>query len=112
MDISVAIDKPSNRQVMVSPRPALSSSEFERQYEKLPANSSSTLDFIKDARRLACKDFSWKTYILSFLPILSWLTKYNWKSNFINDLVAGFTVAVMHIPQVKTLSFLYLGEKL
>lgn len=112
MDISVSIDKPSNRQVMVSRRPALSSSEFEKQYEKLPANSSSSLDFIKDAGWLAWKDFNFKTYIFSFLPILYWLPKYPWKSNFINDLVAGFTVAVMHIPQVKTLSFLYLGEKL
>ena len=88
-----------DRQV-ISSRPALSSREFENKYDKIPANSSSTLDFIKDARRLACKDFNFKVYILSFLPILSWLPKYNWKSNLINDLVAGFTVAVMHIPQV------------
>ena len=98
MNTNVSIDKPLNRQINLS-RPALSSSEFEKHYDKLPANSSSSLDFIKDASRLACKDFNFKVYILSFLPILSWLPKYNWKSNFINDLVAGFTVAVMHIPQ-------------
>ena len=111
MDISIAIDKSSNRQGILS-RPVLSSSEFDTNYEKLPANSSSSLDFIKDATRLAFKDFTWKTYFLSFLPILSWLPKYNWKSNSINDLVAGFTVAVMHIPQVNFLIFLYLAEKL
>lgn len=82
-------------------RPALSSSEFDNRYHRLPANPSSSVDFIKDAGRLAYKDFNWKTYIFSFLPILSWLPNYNWKTNFINDLVAGFTVAVMHIPQVK-----------
>jgi len=86
------------RHVTVS-RPALSPSEWDDRYHRQPKSPSSPLGFCRDAGRLACKDFNWKTYILSFLPILSWLPNYNWKSNFVNDLVAGFTVAVMHIPQ-------------
>jgi MFS superfamily sulfate permease-like transporter len=34
------------------------------------------------------------------VPILSWLPKYDWKKNILYDVIAGFTVAIMHIPQV------------
>ena len=81
-------------------RPALSSSDWDDRYHRVSDQPSSTGSLIKDFGRLTCKDFNWKTFFLSFLPIVSWLPKYNWKTNFINDLVAGFTVAVMHIPQV------------
>lgn len=37
--------------------------------------------------------------IVSLFPILDWLPKYEWKKNIINDIVSGFTVAIMHIPQ-------------
>lgn len=43
--------------------------------------------------------FSCKHYLLSLVPIVSWLPRYKWKKDLPNDLVAGFTVAVMHIPQ-------------
>jgi hypothetical protein len=37
--------------------------------------------------------------ILSLFPALVWLPKYDWKTNITSDIVAGVTVAVMHIPQ-------------
>ena len=37
--------------------------------------------------------------IFKLVPILSWLPKYKWKENFANDLVSGFTVGVMQVPQ-------------
>jgi hypothetical protein len=42
--------------------------------------------------------------ILSLFPILVWLPKYNWKENIVGDVVSGFTVAIMHIPQGKNTS--------
>lgn len=36
---------------------------------------------------------------LSVFPIFSWLSRYNIKTDLIADLIAGFTVGVMHIPQ-------------
>jgi hypothetical protein len=39
--------------------------------------------------------------ILSLFPALIWLPKYQWKDNIVSDIVSGFTVAIMHIPQGK-----------
>ena len=39
--------------------------------------------------------------LFRIVPIIQWLPKYKWKQDFINDLMAGFTVAVMHVPQGK-----------
>lgn len=44
--------------------------------------------------------------VLSLFPALVWLPTYEWKKNIISDIVAGFTVAVMHIPQGMAYSLL------
>lgn len=36
--------------------------------------------------------------LTNFLPILKWLPKYSFRRDFTGDLIAGLTVAVMHIP--------------
>ena len=33
------------------------------------------------------------------MPVLSWLPKYSFRDNISGDLIAGLTVAIMHIPQ-------------
>lgn len=33
------------------------------------------------------------------IPLADWLPSYDWKNNVLGDIVAGITVAVMHIPQ-------------
>jgi hypothetical protein len=42
--------------------------------------------------------------IVSLFPAFLWLPKYEWKENVVSDIVAGFTVAIMHIPQGKSAS--------
>jgi len=44
--------------------------------------------------------------VLSLFPALVWLPKYDWKKNITSDIVAGFTVAIMHIPQGMAYSLL------
>jgi len=43
--------------------------------------------------------FSPLTFLTKLVPILSWLPRYEWRKDAVNDLVSGFTVAIMHIPQ-------------
>ncbi|KAK9310456.1 hypothetical protein QLX08_000212 [Tetragonisca angustula] len=33
------------------------------------------------------------------IPLIGWLSTYNWKRDMLGDVIAGITVAVMHIPQ-------------
>ncbi|XP_015586101.1 solute carrier family 26 member 10 [Cephus cinctus] len=55
-----------------------------------------------------CKSFELQDFLKKSIPIIDWLPKYNWKENIMGDLVAGFTVAVMHIPQ--GMSYALLGN--
>jgi len=43
--------------------------------------------------------FSCLGFLLSLIPIISWLPRYKWRKDLPYDIVSGFTVAVMHIPQ-------------
>jgi len=45
------------------------------------------------------KSTDWGAYLMSTIPAIKWLSKYNWKKDTLPDIIAGLTVAVMHIPQ-------------
>ncbi len=45
------------------------------------------------------RSVTWKQVLLNLFPILTWLPKYNIKDDLANDVAAGFTVAVMQVPQ-------------
>lgn len=47
----------------------------------------------------SCKNCNPGKFLLNSIPVLRWLPKYKWKTELVNDLIAGFTVAIMHIPQ-------------
>jgi hypothetical protein len=40
--------------------------------------------------------------VVGFLPILTWLPRYRWRTDLINDVIGGLTVGIMHVPQGKT----------
>lgn len=42
--------------------------------------------------------WSFSAMFTGIIPILQWLPKYSMKRDFLGDVLAGFTVAVMHIP--------------
>lgn len=41
----------------------------------------------------------WRACIVSTVPAVKWLSKYNWRKDILPDIISGLTVAVMHIPQ-------------
>ncbi|XP_011695712.1 PREDICTED: solute carrier family 26 member 10-like isoform X4 [Wasmannia auropunctata] len=46
-----------------------------------------------------CKSIKPISFIKNTIPLIDWLSSYDWKTNILGDIVAGITVAVMHIPQ-------------
>lgn len=46
-----------------------------------------------------CSGKCLKNAIISKVPILSWLPEYSPRQSLMGDLIAGVTVAIMHIPQ-------------
>uniref|UniRef100_A0AC34Q3B6 STAS domain-containing protein n=1 Tax=Panagrolaimus sp. JU765 TaxID=591449 RepID=A0AC34Q3B6_9BILA len=59
-------------------------------------------NFLRFTRRYWKPFISVKSYLktlLSFLPILEWLPKYNWKEDLTCDIMGGITSGVMHVPQ-------------
>ena len=78
-------------------RPAMTSAEYSQAYHQLPnppGECEQTFRALKDQ----CSMIS-LSFLQSLIPALTWLPGYQWKRNGISDLVSGFTVAIMHIPQ-------------
>lgn len=46
-----------------------------------------------------CRSIKPVALLKKTIPLVDWLSSYDWKSNILGDIVAGITVAVMHIPQ-------------
>jgi len=46
-----------------------------------------------------CKNIKSVALLKKTIPLIDWLSSYDWKNNISGDIVAGITVAVMHIPQ-------------
>lgn len=70
---------------------------FEQSHFPVPESLKSYLD--KD--RIKTRPKSWKKFFNRYLPVTDWLFNYNIKNDLVADIIAGFTVAIMHIPQGK-----------
>ncbi|RXN30893.1 solute carrier family 26 member 6-like protein [Labeo rohita] len=46
-----------------------------------------------------CSVGQWKVWILTWIPLLSWIPKYSVRENGLGDLVSGISVGIMHLPQ-------------
>ncbi|KAI1290752.1 Prestin [Halotydeus destructor] len=54
---------------------------------------------IAESAEKSIHDFRPLVWLLNLFPILSWMRTYNVKNCLVADVVMGFTVAVLHIPQ-------------
>lgn len=43
--------------------------------------------------------FKFSTFLLRLFPLFDWIRHYYWKDDLLNDITAGLTVGVMHLPQ-------------
>ena len=86
-----------NRRILID-RKALDQRGLNERFQFEPPQKSRS-NFRKNSREKNqfCAKF-WRV-LLSVVPILEWLPKYQWKRDFPSDLSAGIAVAVMHIPQ-------------
>ena len=87
-------------------RQRLDEARFERQF--LPASRTTLVNQLKkmvtppepvlSALKPPLSRKEWKQFVLVHLPILSWVWSYR-PAFLFGDIIAGITVAIMHIPQ-------------
>ncbi|VDP16408.1 unnamed protein product [Heligmosomoides polygyrus] len=83
--------------------------EFDRrfQYER-PHHGTTTLMRVASFTQKFWRPFTSPTNfartIVSFLPILNWLPRYELKTNLLHDVIGGLTVGIMHVPQGRILA--------
>ncbi len=66
---------------------------------------------IRHMKKNHCRK-SFRQLLLQLIPILSWLPKYKWREDLLGDSVAGFTTAVLQVPQgLLTLTVFHLERK-
>lgn len=62
-------------------------------------NTNGDVDLEATAKRKKVSKLKWSD-VKTVVPAIDWLfTNYNWSDDFFKDFVAGFTVAVLNIPQ-------------
>uniref|UniRef100_H2YQA7 SLC26A/SulP transporter domain-containing protein n=1 Tax=Ciona savignyi TaxID=51511 RepID=H2YQA7_CIOSA len=82
--------------VLIS-RPAYSNSAFKQTYERIDKTNLDVCTRLKRWFRLQMHCSFWGI-LVNFLPVLGWLPKYK-KKYVVGDLIAGWTVGIIRIPQ-------------
>jgi len=80
-------------------RDVLNLDDFSKKFHFQRRPSDSCKHRLKEYYKNTLSHFSFLEWITSLVPLMGWLPKYNVRADLVNDIVAGFTVAIMHIPQ-------------
>ncbi|XP_015122144.1 solute carrier family 26 member 10 isoform X1 [Diachasma alloeum] len=87
-------DEMTNSPELVVRRPVYQQEDLDRVCNYTPPRNK-----LKERWRKKYRDFNFKRNLKKTVPICDWLSTYDWRENILGDVAAGFTVAVMHIPQ-------------
>ncbi|NWI87452.1 S26A6 protein, partial [Pitta sordida] len=77
-------------------REVLSEAELEEVAHRKPPTKSSLHDCLRKTR---CSSSAAKSLLFRFLPFLRWLPRYPVKDWLVGDIISGFSVGIMHLPQ-------------
>ncbi|NXH40122.1 S26A6 protein, partial [Dicaeum eximium] len=79
-----------------APREVLSEAELEEVAQRKPPTKPSLRGCLRKTR---CSGSAAKSLLFRFLPVLRWLPRYPVKDWLLGDIVSGFSVGIMHLPQ-------------
>ncbi|NXF14773.1 S26A6 protein, partial [Rhodinocichla rosea] len=79
-----------------APHKVLSEAELEEVAQRKPPTKPSLRDCLHKTR---CSGSAAKSLLFRFLPFLRWLPRYPVKDWLLGDIVSGFSVGIMHLPQ-------------
>ena len=87
-------------EMVVVERPILTEFDFEQGFGKVEKPRRTPLSWIKrKAGKCVCSCACLRHFLWNFFPFMRILKGYSLKSDLPSDIVAGFTVGIMHIPQ-------------
>ncbi|NXR49278.1 S26A6 protein, partial [Hippolais icterina] len=78
------------------PHEVLSEAELEEKAQRKPPTKPSLHGCLRKTR---CSGSAAKSLVFRFLPFLRWLPRYPIKDWLLGDIVSGFSVGIMHLPQ-------------
>ena len=84
----------SQKEKLIINRPVYTQKQFENEFSIKAPNQTKSIFQSIDPRRL-----------INIFTIINLITEYDYKNDFIPDLMSGFTVGIMHIPQVSFIIF-------
>ncbi|NXX34477.1 S26A6 protein, partial [Nicator chloris] len=79
-----------------APREVLSEAELEEMAQRKPPTKPSLRGCLRKTR---CSGSAAKSLLFRFLPFLRWMPRYPIKDWLLGDIVSGFSVGIMHLPQ-------------
>ncbi|NXB73319.1 S26A6 protein, partial [Donacobius atricapilla] len=79
-----------------APCEVLSEAELEEMAQRKPPTKPSLCGCLRKTR---CSGSAAKSLLFRFLPFLRWLPRYPIKDWLLGDIVSGFSVGIMHLPQ-------------
>uniref|UniRef100_T1J0G6 STAS domain-containing protein n=1 Tax=Strigamia maritima TaxID=126957 RepID=T1J0G6_STRMM len=84
--------------VALNERPAFTQASFNEAFQYVEDKPSDCCPTQCECMLRCSPRCVWR-FVKSRIPMLEWIQYYNIRSNIVNDLIAGLTVGIMHIPQ-------------